>query len=344
MEHTITEEVTGIDLVEAQLELAAGRTLADIGLGEAPPPRGFAIQARVNMESLSETGQVKPSGGCISVYEPPSGPGIRVDGYGYAGYVTSPSYDFLLAKVIARGVTFAEAAQRTGRALGEFRIGGVETNARFLRAVLAHPAVLAGKATTRFIEEDIKALLKSAAALPRRDFDDGRAAAAVAVEMVEGAVAVTAPLQATVTAIDVREGDLVRKGQPVAILEAMKMEHVVEALVGGRVVRISAKAGDVLLSEQPFLFIAPEEIGASEQASERGDRSRPYSSRPRRGLRPLAHHARRGAAGRDGLAPQGRPAHGAREHRRSRRSRQLRRVRRLWARQPARHGAPRNSS
>ncbi|MBS0408296.1 MAG: carbamoyl-phosphate synthase large subunit [Proteobacteria bacterium] len=277
VEHTITEEVTGVDLVKAQIRLAAGASLAGLGLGETPRPQGYAIQARVNLETLTEGGEALPSGGLLSAYEPPSGPGVRVDGYGYAGYLTSPNYDSLLAKVVARAPTLAEAAARTARALAEFRIEGADTNIGLLRAVLAEPEVLAGKATTGFIEAYAGDLLKAAAALEDRTFSGDAAPATAAatvrpVETVDGAEPLGAPLQATVGSIDVAEGDLVRPGQAVAILEAMKMEHVVAADVGGRVARIAAAKGDVLLKGQPILFIAPEDVeGQADHAEEEVD-------------------------------------------------------------------------
>src|SRR6202040_1263229 len=95
VEHTVTEEVTGVDLVKLQLKLAAGYSLAELGLLQAdvPPPRGFAIQARINMESMGADGLAKPSGGTLAAFEMPSGPGLRVDTFGYAGYTTSPRFD-----------------------------------------------------------------------------------------------------------------------------------------------------------------------------------------------------------------------------------------------------------
>ncbi len=271
VEHTVTEEVTGVDLVKTQIRLAAGDTLAQLGLTETPYAQGYAIQARVNLETLTEDGGAHPAGGVLHAYEPPSGPGVRVDGYGWAGYHTSPNYDSLLAKVIARGPTLAEAAARTARALAEFRIEGVDTNAGVLRALLARPDVLAGKATTRFIEDQAASLIAEGGALPTRTFDEhARTVAAAPVETMDGAAAVTAGLQATVGSIDVAEGDLVRAGQAVAILEAMKMEHVVTADVAGRVVRIAAIKGEVLNKGQPLMFIAPEDVEA-EEAEDAGD-------------------------------------------------------------------------
>src|SRR4029078_3134948 len=103
------------------------------------------MQARVTLETMQPDGSVRPAGGVMSVYEPPSGRGVRVDGYGYAGYRTNPRFDSLLAKVIvhARTQKFAEAAAKTERALSEFRLSGVATNIPFLRALLRNPEILA---------------------------------------------------------------------------------------------------------------------------------------------------------------------------------------------------------
>ena len=124
VEHTVTEAVTGIDLVQTQIRLAQGVSLRELGL-DAPGvamPRGYAIQARVNTETIDADGTVRPAGGVLSVYEPPSGRGIRVDGYGYAGYRTNPRFDSLLAKVIVHTQTnrFADAAAGTARAQMRF--------------------------------------------------------------------------------------------------------------------------------------------------------------------------------------------------------------------------------
>ena len=111
VEHTVTEEVTGIDLVAAQLQVAGGATLEELGLHQAgiPAPNGFAVQARVNLETMQPDGSARPSGGVLATYDPPSGPGVRTDGYGYAGYGTNPSYDSLMAKVIGHGPSIGAA-------------------------------------------------------------------------------------------------------------------------------------------------------------------------------------------------------------------------------------------
>ncbi|HEY2482407.1 MAG TPA: biotin carboxylase N-terminal domain-containing protein, partial [Caulobacteraceae bacterium] len=269
VEHTITEEVTGVDLVQAQIRLAAGETLAAAGLGATPPARGFAVEARVNLETLTAEGGIVPTGGRLEAYEPPSGPGVRVDGYGWAGYVTSPNYDPLLAKVVGTGPSLERAAARTARALAEFRIEGVETNASLLRALLARPDVLAGKMTTRLIDDHAAELVATAAALPARTMPTQSLARSThaAIAAPHGTEAVVAGLQATVGSIDVAPGDVVRQGQSLAILEAMKMEHVVAAPVACRVATLAAAKGEVVNKGQALLFIAPEHVEGEDEAA-----------------------------------------------------------------------------
>ena len=114
VEHTVTEEVTGVDLLHAQLRLAAGMELAALGLERPPAIGGCAVQLRINLETLAADGSARPAVGTIGAYEPPSGPGLRVDGYGYAGYRVSPSYDSLLAGRARRGLS-RRVAPPTGR-------------------------------------------------------------------------------------------------------------------------------------------------------------------------------------------------------------------------------------
>jgi len=281
VEHTITEEVTGVDLVKAQIALRDGRSLAELDLASTPPAQGFAVQARVNARTAGE----------LAAYEAPSGFGVRVDGYGYAGFPLSPAYDPLLAKIIGRGTTLAEAAARTARALSEFRIEGIETNAAELRVLLADSKVIAGKATTRFAEDAGEGLAKKAAELAPRVFvsepppppepvaepevsaePEPESEPAIEVPVDDGSEAVPAPLQATVGSIEVAEGEVVRPGQTLAILEAMKMEHVVAASTGGRVVRIAAQKGETLQKGAPILFIDPMDLTvAAPKAQEKID-------------------------------------------------------------------------
>ncbi|MGA2129595.1 MAG: biotin carboxylase N-terminal domain-containing protein, partial [Xanthobacteraceae bacterium] len=140
VEHTVTEEVLGVDLVALQLRLAAGMTLDELGLANgAPAPRGHAIQLRVNMETISPDGSTLPSGGTLRAFEPPLGAGVRVETFGYPGYTTHPGFDALLAKVIVHAPAFADAVSRGYRALCELFIEGVATNLIVLQNLLKHP-------------------------------------------------------------------------------------------------------------------------------------------------------------------------------------------------------------
>src|SRR5208282_668320 len=143
VEHTVTEEVTGIDLVKTQLLIASGQSLAELGLERAdiPKPRGFAIQLRINVETMNTDGSARPSGGTIRAFEAPSGRGLRVDSFAYAGYTTSPRFDSLIAKLIVHSPSphFADVVNQAYRALCEFRIEGVATNIGFLQSLLKHP-------------------------------------------------------------------------------------------------------------------------------------------------------------------------------------------------------------
>ena len=176
VEHTVTEEVTGLDLVRIQLDIAGGKSLRDLHLEQkdVPSPRGVALQARVNLETMNADGSSRPAGGTLTIYEPPSGRGVRVDGFGYAGYRTSARYDSLLAKLIVHtpGDSLAEAANKAWRALGEFKIEGAPTNIPFLQTLLRHPGI--AHQHTRFVEENIVSLLGEAAH-PKFFFEPARA-------------------------------------------------------------------------------------------------------------------------------------------------------------------------
>ena len=271
VEHTVTEAVYGIDLVKTQLRLADGNTLRDLGLEQhqIQPPRGHAIQMRINMETMTAAGGAIPTGGLITVHEPPSGPGIRVDGFGYAGYQTSARFDSLLAKLIVHSPApdYGDAIARAQRALAEFRIEGVATNLSFLQALLRHPDVMANKVTTGFIDQHAAVLL-AAPPDPAQRFFAGGLTTAVSLGTdtagPPGTVKIPAPMQGSVVTIDVAEGDLVGPGQQVAVLEAMKMQHVVIAPEGGVVRQITASVGGVLFPGQPLMFIEPRDVTAAQ--------------------------------------------------------------------------------
>ncbi|HMC95472.1 MAG TPA: pyruvate carboxylase, partial [Polyangia bacterium] len=168
VEHTVTEAITGRDLVQAQIRIAEGYRLSDpeIGIGSQAEivQRGVAIQVRVTAEDPKN--DFLPDTGKIQVYRPAAGLGIRLDdGSGYVGARVSPYYDSLLAKITASGLEWNYARRKVVRALREFRIRGVKTNLAFLENVLLHPTFAAGKAHTTFIDETPE-LVQYA---PRRD-------------------------------------------------------------------------------------------------------------------------------------------------------------------------------
>jgi pyruvate carboxylase len=152
VEHTVTEEVTDVDLVQSQLRIAAGETLADLGLSQdSITLRGAALQCRITTEDPANG--FRPDTGKITTYRSPGGAGVRLDGgTTYTGAEVSAHFDSMLAKLTCRGRTFEIAVEKARRALAEFRIQGVTTNIPFLQAVLADPEFAAGGVTTSFIE------------------------------------------------------------------------------------------------------------------------------------------------------------------------------------------------
>ena len=286
VEHTVTEEVTGVDLVTTQLLLAAGRSLDELGLRQdaIPAAQGFALQVRVNMETLTPDGTVRPSAGVLEAFEVPTGPGIRTDTCGYAGYRPSPSFDSLLAKIVVKTPAgdFPAVLAKAYRALGELRTQGVSTNVPFLQNLLRHPALTAYRVTTRFVDEHLPALLAApevahrqvhAEMAPRRagakvDPRDplavlahGKTAAGDApraigeIAAADGTVVVRAPMQGTIVAIDVSPGDAVPAGAQLLVMEAMKMEHVVTAPVGGIVRTLGVGPGDTVYEDHPLVVL-----------------------------------------------------------------------------------------
>ncbi len=153
VEHTVTEEVTDVDLVSSQIHIAAGETLAEMGLSQDDiHVRGAALQCRVTTEDPANG--FRPDTGTIAVYRTPGGSGVRLDGgVVYAGASVGAHFDSMLVKLTCRGRDLRSAARRTYRALTEFRVRGVSTNIPFLEAVISDPDFLAGRTTTSFIDE-----------------------------------------------------------------------------------------------------------------------------------------------------------------------------------------------
>jgi acetyl/propionyl-CoA carboxylase alpha subunit/acetyl-CoA carboxylase carboxyltransferase component len=265
VEHTITEQVTGIDIVETQFLLAAGASLASLGLTQDAilTPRGFAVQARV----------VATGAGTMTAYREPSGPRVRVDACGYAGYAPPPQFDPLFAKVIgASGSagTFASAVARTLAALDEFHLTGLPTNLGQLRAILADPDFRSGSARTTFLAERPglgAAAVPPAAPLafleaqqPPAPAAESRALipAVASLAVAEGQVAVEVPVGARIVEIAVAEGQTVARGDTILVVSAMKMETLVVAPCDGVVAALGRlHEGDSVEAGQVVAAIAP---------------------------------------------------------------------------------------
>ena len=150
VEHPVTEQITGVDLVKEQIRVAAGHPLTVL---ELPPLRGHVIECRVNAEDPVRNFQ--PSPGHISTFHPPGGPGVRLDTHVYAGYSVPPYYDSLIAKVIVQGRDREEALKRMQLALETFVIEGVATTMPFLARVMQHPQFQAGDVDTKWLEREV---------------------------------------------------------------------------------------------------------------------------------------------------------------------------------------------
>ncbi|HCE76289.1 MAG TPA: carbamoyl-phosphate synthase large subunit [Dehalococcoidia bacterium] len=301
VEHTVTEEVTGVDIVQSQILLAAGATLSDIGLDLDNPPtvRGYAIQNRINCETISESGQIKPSTGKMTRYEAPGGPGVRTDGFGYSGYETSIAFDSLIAKLICHSNSdnFLDAVNRSKRALEEFCIDGVDTNLLFHLKLMSHPDFISGNINTHFIEENLSELipnippckpdnpptqpihtdeglaganLKTKDPLALFDYDQQIKSTSSELENSfevpsgpDGTISVDAPIQGTIISIDVNLNQEVTKGQQLLVMEAMKMEHMITSNISGIIRGITINEGDTIREGYPLFHIEEADVSTS---------------------------------------------------------------------------------
>jgi len=288
VEHTVTELVTGVDLVREQVLVAAGEPLSlrqeDVVL------RGHAIECRINAEDASAG--FLPSPGRITRYREPAGPGVRVDSGVAAGSEVSGLYDPLLAKLVVHDVDRERARRRMLRALGELEIGGVTTLVGFHRALLSHPAFAAGETCRGLVESE--ELAQAAEQFSHRETTvpappDGALSARTAIAEVDGrrvevrvfqpepayralarrrrergsglagasaADVVVSPMQGTVLEVRVAEGDAVEAGAVLCIVEAMKMENVVIAHRAGRVSGLSVAPGGPVAAGQVICVVS----------------------------------------------------------------------------------------
>ena len=269
VEHTVTEEITGLDLVQIQVQLAEGKTLAALNLVNPPTKSGFAIQVRINAELMKTDGKVSPATGELIDYQTSAGLGVRVDGYGYQSYHVTPAYDSLIAKLIVKGSDYITAINRTYRALCEFTIEGVDNNKSILLNLLQLPRVKENNITTNFIEQHLGDLFNKQPH-PELCFNNhsNEHTVAVDVNIPNGCEGVVSPSVGVLVELCVNEGDTVFKGQTLAHLEAMKMEFPVKATHGGVIVTIVVDINSPINSEQLMFVIAPADVESAELQSE----------------------------------------------------------------------------
>ena len=269
VEHPVTEEVTGVDVVGAQLRVAAGEPL---DLPAEVPVRGHAIEFRINAEDADRG--FAPVPGTVTRFEVPTGPGVRVDTGIAAGGRVGAEYDSLLAKVVVTGRDRAQALARARRVLAETRVDGVPTVLDVHRDVLADPAFAGPDSLgvhTRWIEEEylprrrppepdptvgllrlgrrtLRVSLPGMAVLTGTAAEAVRAGLLAGADRAAGAAAapdrLLSPMQGTVVQLAVEGGQQVAAGEVVAVVEAMKMENAVRATVSGTVAEVVVKVGD----------------------------------------------------------------------------------------------------
>ena len=278
VEHPVTEEVTGIDLVREQFRIADGE---ELGYTD-PPMRGHSFEFRINGEDPGRG--FLPAPGTVTRFQPPTGPGVRLDSGVETGSVIGPAWDSLLAKLIVTGATRTQALQRAARALAEFQVEGMATAIPFHRAVVADPAFTSEPFTiyTRWIETDfVNTIPPFAPTGVDADEPDSRETVVVEVggKRIEvslpanlaassnkpaakskrraatsksGSAAsgdtLASPMQGTIVKVAVEEGQTVAAGELIVVLEAMKMEQPLNAHKAGTVVGLSAAIGATVTS------------------------------------------------------------------------------------------------
>ena len=265
VEHTVTEEVLGIDLVQFQIQQALGANLKELGLNQTqiPLPNGIAIQARINTETIDKKGNAILKVGKLTSFEMPYGKGVRVEAAGYPNYANSPAFDTLLAKLIVRTKTddFSQAIKHFYRQLSACNIQGITTNLSLLQNILSHPLFEQNQFHTKFIKEHLYQLLEDCHH-PKLFFSEASNAhikQSRTLTIPQGLTAILAPMPGSITAIAVKKGTKIEAGQALLVIEAMKMESLVEAEVGGIIEQILIKKGDVVNEQQALFFLKPNE-------------------------------------------------------------------------------------
>ncbi|MGI1677145.1 MAG: ATP-grasp domain-containing protein [Cellvibrionaceae bacterium] len=274
VEHTITEEITHIDLINIQLEIAANKTLKEIHLETPPLIQGQAIQARINMETIDANGDIKPQGGTIEHFIVPTGPGVRVDTFGYSGYTTNPNFDSLITKIICSSRNISNSweslLKKTSKALSDSKTSGVKTNSQFLQTILNTEDVKDWNIYTRWIDDNVANLVtqeqkfrekESISSSPTTSKSDPSKNISQKNSSVfsDDEHVVSSPLQGTIVSLQVKVNDSINKGDELLIIESMKMEHVITAKISGKITQIATNAGETLFENTPLLSITPSE-------------------------------------------------------------------------------------
>ncbi|HSV47054.1 MAG TPA: biotin/lipoyl-containing protein, partial [Ramlibacter sp.] len=276
VEHTVTEQITGLDLVQLQIGIAAGQPLAALGLDPAhpPAPRGFAVQWRINAETLDAQGQARPASGTLTQCELAQGPGIRVDSQAQPGLAPSPHYDSLLAKLIVHHSSprFDDVLRRSQRALAECRIAGLATNLPLLRMLAAHDALHHNAVHTRWLEQHWPALHP----LLDRHQDDAAPAPSpttgtlpAAEALPSGMLALRAPMAGRVVQFNAAAGDVLAANAEALVLEAMKMQHGIAVPQAVRIEALRVAPGDFVDEGQVLLLMVPADDIAANAADAR---------------------------------------------------------------------------
>ncbi|MGU3586571.1 carboxyl transferase domain-containing protein [Rhodococcus sp. C26F] len=246
VEHTVTEEILGIDLVELQLRIAGGATLAELGLPDQPGevPERSAMQLRVTAEQMGPDATVVPTEGTLSNFDLPGGPGTRVDTHMRPGDQITSLYDSLVAKIVVSQSSGdrRNLALRGRRALRELVIGGLETNVGLLDAILSDEDFQAAPVATDYIENRVDSLLAAApVAADTAMFSSCELADPDSAD--DDRTVLHAPMTGVVVEIALVPGEVVSTGQPLVVIEAMKMEHVVRAECSGVIDSVGVEIG-----------------------------------------------------------------------------------------------------
>ncbi len=288
VEHTVTEEVFGVDMVVEQIRIADGERLTMAG---TPVPVGYSIQFRINAEDASQG--FTPNPGTLIRYREPGGPGIRVDSGVVQGSEISQYYDNLIAKLIVTGSDRNQVIARAQRALNEYEIQGLETTIPAHLVILKNEDFLAGRVSTRLVEDTMDFSHIEGSTAPTLPEEEELTARDLTVEVggrrfsvkywakvmtapgsgqrvaprrrapklskqgssTTGEGIVTAPMQGTIVKIYKKAGESIEAGEPACVLEAMKMENEIKAETSGEIVELKVRVGDTVSAGSPIMVI-----------------------------------------------------------------------------------------